>query len=115
MLYQFDFDVNQTAPGIFAANMDTDLKNILGVSYKQKVPLKNVLLYTDYDSIQLRYQCQEVENYWYTDINEDYYILVRNRTFDSYRPVANMLRFLDRFTDIDTFHPYQYDPFFCKN
>ena len=110
-----NFDVNQTSPGLFSAMVDTDVQNILGATYKQKIPMVNVVLFTDYDKIQVRYQCSEIENYWYTDINEDYYILVRNRTYDEWRPMSFIFRLLDRITDIDTFLPYRYDPMSCPN
>ena len=114
-MYDIDRDVDATRTGVFSVFLDTDVKNILGSPYKQKVRVENHVIFTDYDKIQLRYQCQEVENYWYTEINENYYIMVRNRTFDSWKMVAPLLRHIEMISNLDAFVPYRNDPMSCTN
>ena len=107
--------MNQTDPSALTAMVDTDVQNILGLVYKQKLPLTNYFLFTDYDKIIVRYLCQEVENYWYKDTNEEYYVMVRNRTFDYWMPMAMAISSLDRITDINGLRPQIYEPGFCPN
>jgi hypothetical protein len=100
---------------MWTLNLDTDVTNILGVAYKKSIPLTSSVLFTDYANIMIRYSCQEVENYWYKDINDDFFILVRNRTFDQWRPISMALTMLENITDINHFRPQVNGPNACPN
>ena len=113
--FELGFNVSQGNPSMWTLNLETDVTNILGVAYKKSIPLTSSVLFTDYTNIMIRYSCQEVENYWYKDINDDFFILVRNRTFDQWRPVSMALTMLANITDINHFRPQVNGPNACPN
>lgn len=55
------------------------------------------VLYTDYSSIQLRYSCSNVGNFWFSSKYEYYFILVRKRTFDSITELLPAVQLLKLF------------------
>ena len=48
----------------------------------------SVITYTDYDNVQLRVLCSNVNNFWFGTKFFYYFILVRDRKFDSVTKLA---------------------------
>lgn len=63
---------------------------------QQSVPIDSVVVYTDYINIQLRAVCATINNFWFGQEYSYYFVLVRNRAFDSLSifksAVINMLQ-----------------------
>jgi hypothetical protein len=51
---------------------------------KQRVRSESALLYTDYDNVQLRYTCTNVDHFLFGTTQVNYYISVRDPKFDSF-------------------------------
>jgi hypothetical protein len=75
--------IDPTRPGVIIANKQVNVTGVFGEQIIQTVNADSVITYTDYDSVQLRVSCSNVENYWMGTKFLYYFILVRNRNFDS--------------------------------
>ncbi len=61
---------------------------------KQTVKSESAILYTDYENVQLRYTCINVDHFLFGTTQVNYYISVRDPKFDSFNkllPLFNKL------------------------
>lgn len=65
-----------------------------GNTYSTKVSVDSLIVYTDYDSVQLRFACVNLNNFWYGDKFMYYFILIRDRNFDSIRKISPLIQTL---------------------
>lgn len=101
-------------PGVITNMKEFDVKDMFGRDVKTIVPSDSLLLYTDYDNVQLRFSCTELDNYWHKTVDKYYYIAVRNRKFDSLKALLPLFAAIgDQFDLNKIFFPYQGPN--CKN
>ena len=70
------------------ANKNVNVTGLFGDVSVQKVVSNSVITYTDYDNVQLRVFCSNVDNFWVGTQFLYYFVLVRNRNFDSVSKLA---------------------------
>ena len=75
--------IDSIRPGVILASKSVNVTGVFGGVSDQKVVANSVITYTDYDNVQLRVSCSNVDNFWYGTQCFYYFILVRDRKFDS--------------------------------
>ena len=75
--------IDSIRPGVILASKSVNVTGVFGGVSDQKVVANSVITYTDYDNVQLRVSCSNVDNFWYGTQFLYYFILVRDRKFDS--------------------------------
>ena len=109
---KFDTDVND--PHDLFYNVTAKDRSVFG-DEEREIRVKFSPIYTDYDNIMIFYQCFNEKSNLIVHKNEEYYILVRERTFDSFSVFQRALAILDNY-DVD-FNEMQfiYNGPICKN
>ena len=79
-------------PGVIIANKKVNVTGIYGEITLQSISANSIITYTDYENVQLRVSCSNVENYWIGTQFLYYFILVRNRNFDSIAKLAPLFK-----------------------
>ena len=79
-------------PGVIIANKNVNVTGIFGKVTLESVNANSIITYTDYDNVQLRVACSNIENYWVGTQFLYYFILVRNRNFDSVSKLAPVFK-----------------------
>ena len=86
--------IDPAKPGVIIASKNVNVTGIFGQVSIEKVVANSVITYTDYDNVQLRVSCSNVNNFWVGTQFLYYFVLVRDRNFDSIkflRPVIENL------------------------
>lgn len=86
--------VDSYTPGIIKANKHVVLTDVFGKTYNSIATMDSVIIYTDYSNVQLRYSCTTLNNFWFGKKFEYYFILVRNRSFDSIKTLVPLIQAL---------------------
>ena len=67
------------------------VEGMFGEKIQKEVNVDSIILYTDYDNVQLRYACTDLDNYWEAKTDKYFYVAVRNRNFDSVKQLLPLL------------------------
>lgn len=60
-------------------NQQVTLHGIFNQPYTSTITnVKSILVYTDYENVQVKYSCIELKSFWYTDIEENVAVLTRS-------------------------------------
>jgi hypothetical protein len=100
---------------MFTDDVTTDI-TLFGGSQSRPITNRAVILYTDYDAVEIYYECHESQYYWFTVPKVEYYISVRDRSFDSYTKFKTALGYLlDLGIDLDNSMAFIQNGPDCKN
>lgn len=69
------------------------MTDFLGRKYTKPINVDSIVVYSD-DNIQLRYSCTNINNYWFADIFQYFFILVRDRNFDSIKQITPSIQII---------------------
>ena len=84
-------------PGVIKSSKTVNQTGVLPNDVKQiTIPLNSVIIYTDYDNIQLRLACATIDNFWMSKRYMYYFVLVRTRRFDSLKKFTQVTDILKR-------------------
>ena len=75
--------LDHTSQAIIKTSKTVNVTDFFLQLTQQALPADSVIIYTDYTNIQLRAACTTINNFWIGQEFLYYFVLVRNRTFDS--------------------------------
>jgi hypothetical protein len=75
-------------PGEVFWDEDVALKGFFGNTYSGKTRFYSTIIFTDYTNLQVRFICNELKHFWYTEARIAFYISTKNRGFNSISQVA---------------------------
>lgn len=84
---------NSTRPGTLFVEQEFEIRNVFNKAVKQKLTVEFVPLYND-ENLLLYYSCTPLRNFWYTDVEDSFYLLKKNRNFDSFSKILTALEAL---------------------
>ena len=97
-------------PAIILSSKSVTLSNGTAIS----IPVNSVVVYTDYDNIQLRFACGEYQDNNAKQLYTYYFILVRSRSFNNLPILVKALDLLNGIKHDETIVWLHNEPS-CKN
>ena len=97
--------IDPSRPGVIRATKTVTVKGVFGQKSEMSVNADSVIVYTDYDNVQLRMSCSNVPDFWSGSQFLYYFVLVRSRNFDSVKKMAPVMQALIKagITNFDNF------------
>ena len=96
LIEKFNKTRNYTSDGVIKASSVVNKYGICGDVQAVSIPVDSVIVYTDYDSIQLRMSCTTIDHFWVGQRFLYYFISIRNRTFNSLKTFLHVSSILKK-------------------